>query len=105
MVYPEVEGSIPSALPIPHETVILRCPTIDSGANRGLQDTDAESERLTVLAETDPPTLGEWCRHVLLARAEGERPRAIEETALAEAFALTTIPPKSHGAARIAVIQ
>jgi hypothetical protein len=60
--------------------------------------TDAESERLTVLAEIDRLTLGEWCRH-------GERPRTIEETVLAEAFALRTIPPKSHGAARIAVIQ
>jgi len=58
-----------------------------------------------VLAETDGLTFGEWCRHVLLARADGERPRTVEETVLAEAFALRTIPPKSHGAARIAVIQ
>jgi len=42
--------------------------------------TDAESERLTVLAETDGRTLGEWCGHVLLARADGERPRTTEET-------------------------
>lgn len=58
--------------------------------------TDEESERLTVLAETDGLTLGEWCRHVLLARADSERPRTIEETVLAEAFALRTIPPKNH---------
>jgi len=60
----------------------------------GCKMTDAESERLTVLAETDGLTLGEWCRHMLLARAEGERPRTIEETVLADAFALRTIPPK-----------
>lgn len=58
----------------------------------GCKMTDEESERLTVLAETDGLTLGEWCRHVLLARADSERPRTIEETVLAEAFALRTIP-------------
>ena len=40
-----------------------------------------------------------------LARADGEIPRTIEETVLAEVFALGAIPPKSHGGARIAVIQ
>ena len=33
-----------------------------------------------MLAETDGLTFGEWCRHVLLARADGERPRTVEET-------------------------
>jgi hypothetical protein len=71
----------------------------------GCKMTDAERERLTGLAETDGLTLSEWYRQVLLARADGERPRTIEETVLAEVFALGTIPPKSHGGARIAVIQ
>jgi len=66
---------------------------------------DAESRRPTGLAETDGLTLGEWCRHVLLARADGERLRTIEETVLAEGFAPRTIPQKSHRAARIPVIQ
>ena len=57
----------------------------------GCNMADAESERPTVLVETDSLTLGEWCRHGLLARADGERPRTIEETVLAEAFALRTI--------------
>ncbi len=49
----------------------------------GCKMADAECERLTVLAETDDLTLSEWCRQVLLARADGERPRTIEETVLA----------------------
>ena len=49
----------------------------------GCKMADAECERLTVLAGTDDLTLSEWCRQVLLARADGERPRTIEETVLA----------------------
>lgn len=57
----------------------------------GCKMTDAECERLTVLAASDGLTLSEWCRQVLLTRADGEKPRMIEETVLAEVLALRTI--------------
>lgn len=57
----------------------------------GCKMTDAECERLTALAERDGLTLSEWCRNVLLARADGEKPRTVEEIMLAEVLALRTI--------------
>jgi hypothetical protein len=53
--------------------------------------TDSEAERLTAVAEQDGQTLGEWCREVLLERADGRKPSVIEETLLAEVLAQRTI--------------
>ncbi|HKU20845.1 MAG TPA: RHS repeat-associated core domain-containing protein [Terriglobales bacterium] len=44
--------------------------------------TDSEYEKLAAVAEQDGQTLGEWCREVLLERAEGRKPSVIEETGL-----------------------
>jgi hypothetical protein len=65
----------------------------DQPRNRtvGSKMTDSEYERLAAVAEQDGQTLGEWCREVLLERAEGRKPSAIEEALLAEALALRTI--------------
>jgi hypothetical protein len=53
--------------------------------------TDAEHERLTGLAESEGLTLGEWCRQVLLERANSWTPKTVEQTVLAEVLALRTI--------------
>ncbi|MGH7745659.1 MAG: hypothetical protein ACREQ5_12855, partial [Candidatus Dormibacteria bacterium] len=42
-------------------------------------------------AERDGLTLSEWCREALLQQAGTQKPRAIEETVLAEVIALRTI--------------
>lgn len=57
----------------------------------GCKMTDAECERLTALAEAGGLTLSEWCRNVLLARADGEKHRTVDEIVLAEVLALRTI--------------
>lgn len=57
----------------------------------GCKMTDGECERLTALAEREGLTLSEWCRNALLMRADGEKPRTVEETVLAEVLALRTI--------------
>jgi hypothetical protein len=57
----------------------------------GCKMTDNEYERLAAVAEGEGMTLGEWCREVLLERAEGRKPSMIEETLLAEVLALRTI--------------
>ncbi|HEV2196059.1 MAG TPA: hypothetical protein VGR55_10790 [Candidatus Acidoferrum sp.] len=57
----------------------------------GCKMTDAECERLIALAETEGLTLSEWCRRVLLARADREKLRTVEEIVLAEVLALRTI--------------
>jgi hypothetical protein len=58
--------------------------------------TDSEAERLTAVAEQDGMTLGEWCREVLLERADGRKPSVIEETLLSEVLALRTILLNLH---------
>lgn len=65
----------------------------DQPRNRtvGCKMTDSEYEKLAGVAEQDGQTLGEWCREVLLERAEGRKPSAIEEALLAELLALRTI--------------
>lgn len=65
----------------------------DQPRNRtvGCKMTDSEYEKLAAVAEQDGQTLGEWCREVLLERAEGRKPSVIEETLLAETLALRTI--------------
>lgn len=65
----------------------------DQPRNRsvGCKVSDGEYEKLAVVAEQDGMTLGEWCREVLLERAEGRKPSVIEETLLAETLALRTI--------------
>jgi hypothetical protein len=65
----------------------------DQPRNRtvGCKMSDSEYEKLAAVAEQDGQTLGEWCREVLLERAEGRKPSVIEETVLAETLALRTI--------------
>jgi hypothetical protein len=57
----------------------------------GCKMSESEYEKLAGVAEQDGQTLGEWCREVLLERAEGRKPSAIEEALLAEVLALRTI--------------
>ena len=57
---------------------------------------DSEYERLSAMVESEGMTLGEWCREVLLERADGRKPSAIEETLLAEVLALRTILLNLH---------
>jgi hypothetical protein len=57
----------------------------------GCKMSDSEYERLSAVVESEGMTLGEWCREVLLERAEGRKPSVIEETLLAEVLALRTI--------------
>ncbi len=57
----------------------------------GCKMTDSEYERLSAVVESEGMTLGEWCREVLLERADGRKPSVIEETLLAEVLALRTI--------------
>jgi hypothetical protein len=58
--------------------------------------TDGEYERLSAVVESEGMTLGEWCREVLLERADGRKPSVIEETLLAEVLALRTILLNLH---------
>jgi hypothetical protein len=60
----------------------------------GSKMTESEYEQLVAVAEREGLTLGEWCREVLLARAntnEGKKPNTTEQTLLAEVMALRTI--------------
>ena len=57
----------------------------------GCKMTEAECEQLIAVAERDGLTLSEWCREALLQQAGTQKPRAIEETVLAEVIALRTI--------------
>ena len=60
----------------------------------GSKMTESEYEQLVAVAERDGLTLGEWCRAVLLARANanvGKNPSTPEQTLLAEVMALRTI--------------
>jgi hypothetical protein len=49
----------------------------------GCKMSDSEYERLSAVVESEGMTLGEWCREVLLERADGRKPSVIEETLLA----------------------
>ena len=57
----------------------------------GCKTNDAEYEQLVAVAEREGLTLGEWCRDVLLERANGRKAKPVEETLLAEVIALRTI--------------
>ena len=60
----------------------------------GSKMTETEYEQLVAVAEREGLTLSEWCREVLLARAntnEGKKPNIPEQTLLAEVMALRTI--------------
>ena len=57
----------------------------------GCKMSDAEYEQLVAVAEREGLTLGEWCRDVLLERANGRKAKPVEETLLAEVIALRTI--------------
>jgi hypothetical protein len=74
---------------------ILVMPT-DQLRNRtvGSKMTESEYEQLAAVAEREGLTLGEWCRSVLLARAntnEGKKANATDQTLFAEVMALRTI--------------
>ena len=62
----------------------------------GCKMTDSEYERLSAVVESEGMILGEWCREVLLERADGRKPSVIEETLLAEVLALRTILLNLH---------
>ena len=62
----------------------------------GCKMSDSEYERLSAVVESEGMTLGEWCREVLLERADGRKPSVIEETLLAEVLALRTILLNLH---------
>ncbi len=60
----------------------------------GSKMTESEYEKLITVAERDGLTLGEWCREVLLARANanvGKDTSTPEQTLLAEVMALRMI--------------
>jgi hypothetical protein len=62
----------------------------------GCKMSDSEYERLSAVVESEGMTLGEWCREVLLERADGRKPSVIEETLLGEVLALRTILLNLH---------
>jgi hypothetical protein len=62
----------------------------------GCKMTESECERLIAVAERDGLTLSEWCREALLQQAGVQKPRALEETVLAEIIALRTILLNAH---------
>ena len=57
----------------------------------GVRVTETDFARLKTLADAQGKPMGEWCREVLLAIAEGPEPRPGEQTLLAEVLALRTI--------------
>lgn len=60
----------------------------------GSKMTESEYEQLVAVAEREGLTLGEWCREVLLAKAnahQAKTPSAVEQTLLAEFAALRMI--------------
>lgn len=57
----------------------------------GCKMTESECDRLIGVAERDGLSLSEWCREALLQQAGMQKPRAVEETLLAEIIALRTI--------------
>lgn len=60
----------------------------------GSKMTESEYDQVVAVAEREGLTLGEWCREVLLARANSgdlKKPSAIEHTLLAEFVALRMI--------------
>lgn len=65
----------------------------DQRRNRtvGCKVTASDYEKLAAAARQEGRTLGEWCRDVLLERAEGRQPSMAEETVLAEVLGLRTI--------------
>ena len=62
----------------------------------GCKVTEDEYARLTAQAERAKQSLGEWCREVLLERAEGRPPSAAEQAVLGEVLALRTIVINLH---------
>lgn len=62
----------------------------------GCKMTESECEQLIAVAERDGLTLSEWCRQALLQQAGVQKPRALEETVLAEIIALRTILLNAH---------
>ena len=62
----------------------------------GTKVSDEEYAQLEKLAQAHGQTLGEWCRDVMLERADGHKPSVIEETLLAETLALRTILLNLH---------
>jgi hypothetical protein len=65
-------------LPVPPEALFHARRPIRS-RTVGCKMTDGEYERLSAVVESEGMTLGEWCREVLLERAEGRKPSVIDE--------------------------
>lgn len=57
----------------------------------GCKMTESECDRLIAVAERDGLSLSEWCREALLQQVGMQKPRALEETVLAEIIALRAI--------------
>jgi hypothetical protein len=57
----------------------------------GVRVAEADFVRLQGLADAEGRPLGEWCREVLLARAERGKPTPAEQTVVSEVLALRTI--------------
>lgn len=57
----------------------------------GVRVTETDFARLQTLAEAQGKPMGEWCREVLLATADGEKIRAIEPILLSEVLGLRTL--------------
>ncbi len=57
----------------------------------GVRVAEADFVRLQAMADSDGKSLGEWCREVLLERAEARKPTHVEQTMVSEVLALRTI--------------
>ena len=62
----------------------------------GTKMTDDEYARLEACASRERISISEWCRNVLLERANGDRPTETEKVTLAEILALRTILLNLH---------
>jgi len=62
----------------------------------GTKVTDDEYARLEACASEESISISEWCRNVLLERANGDRPTEAEKVTLAEILALRTILLNLH---------
>jgi hypothetical protein len=57
----------------------------------GVRVAEADFVRLQALADAEGRPLGEWCREVLLATVERQKPTPAEQTVVSEVLALRTI--------------
>ncbi len=57
----------------------------------GVRVAEADFARLQAMADCEGKSLGEWCREVLLERAEARKPTHAEQAMVSEVLALRTI--------------